>query len=330
MLVPPVTFYLRQLEIQKPLNGDIMIKFSFVIPAYNEENNIPLIYDKLYKLMERMNGDFEILFINDGSKDKTLEVLKDFATKDKRVKVLNFSRNFGHQAALTAGIDHAKGEAIITLDCDLQDPPEIIESMIKEWEKGYKIVYARKVKRSDNFLKKYTALLYYKIVDNFSDVDIPRNVGDFRLTDRTVLESLRTMKEKSRYLRGMVAWLGYKYTFVDFDRPERIHGTTHYTWSKMIKLGMDGILNFSLIPLKMGFVLGLMSIFSGIFMIVYFIVDITLNRVNYPLYKWIVVIIMMFVGFQFMLLWIMGEYIGRIYDETRDRPLYVLDEKINL
>ncbi len=128
----------------------------------------------------------------------------------------------------------------------------------------------------------------------------------------------------------MVAWLGYKYTFVDFDRPERIHGTTHYTWSKMIKLGMDGILNFSLIPLKMGFVLGLMSIFSGIFMIVYFIVDIILNKVNYPLYKWIVVIIMMFVGFQFMLLWIMGEYIGRIYDETRDRPLYVLDEKINL
>ncbi len=308
-----------------------MQKISFVVPVYNEAENISLLYSKIIDLMVKVKGEWELIFINDGSNDNTLAILKKYSSKDKRIKYLNLSRNFGHQAALTAGLDHVADDvmAVISLDCDLQDPPEVIEKMINKWQEGYDIIYARRKNRHDLFIKKYTAILYYKVLDKFSEVNIPRNVGDFRLIDKKVLEHLKGMREKARYLRGMVAWLGFKYTFVDFDRPKRIHGNTGYTVQKMSKLAMDGLLNFSFLPLKIGLLLGILSITLGVFITLYMCVDVFFYNIYYPLYKWLVVFLFMFMGFQFMLIWILGEYIARIYDESKQRPLYVIEGKVN-
>ena len=302
-------------------------KYSLVIPVYNEEANLQELNSEIKQVMSKLNESYEVIYINDGSRDRSLLVLRDLVKKDKNIKFLSFSRNFGHQAALTAGLDHAKGQAIISMDSDLQDPPQLLPEMIKKWKQGYEIVYARRKRRHDSFFKKYTALAYYRLLNKFSEVKIPRNVGDFRLIDRKVLDELKGMREKARYLRGMVAWLGFRFTFVDFDRPERKNGKTNYTLTKMARLAMNGILNFSLLPLKLGLFMGLASIFVGIIFLIYMIIDILLNSTIYQLYKWLAVILLIFAGIQFMFLWIIGEYIGRIHNETKDRPLYVIREK---
>lgn len=307
-----------------------MEKFSFVIPSYNEALNIPVIYEKIVREMEAISQNWEIIYVNDGSKDNTMEVLRDMSAKDERVKWIDLSRNFGHQAALTAGLDYANGDAVISMDCDMQDPPELIGQMISEWKKGFKIVYARRKNRKDGFLKKTTAVWYYKILYKFSDTKIPRNVADFRLVDKIVLTELRTMTEHSRYLRGMVSWLGFSHTFVDFDRPERLHGQAGYTWGKSLKLAMDGIMNFSLAPMKLAFWLGvLFNVLGGLFLL-YMTLDTLINHVRYELIKWLTVAIFMAVGLQYVLLWIMGEYIGRIYEESKNRPVYIIRNKGNL
>lgn len=304
--------------------------FSFVIPVWNEEKNIPLVYDKLIEILPQINADAEFIFINDGSTDNSLAELDKLANYDKRVRYINFSRNFGHQAALTAGLQYSQGDAVVTLDCDLQDPPEVIVEMAKLWKnENYEIVYARRRNRHDNFFKKYTAILYYKLLEKFSDVRIPRNVGDFRLMDKKVVNIINKMPEKARYLRGMVAWVGYRYTFVDFDRPERLHGKTGYTLKKMVKLAMDGLFNFSLLPLRAGLVMGVLSIFLGIGFIIYMLVDIGINNVVYPLYKFLTVILFIFMGFSFITTWLLGEYIGRIYEEIKQRPLYIIQDMTN-
>ncbi|MBP7708288.1 glycosyltransferase family 2 protein [Candidatus Pacearchaeota archaeon] len=303
----------------------VKLDYSVVVPVYNEQGNILEIYKRLSKVFEKQS--WELIFINDCSKDKSLEILKKLSGRIKEVKYLSFSRNFGHQAALTAGMDHAQGRAIITLDCDLQDPPELILEMIQKWKDGNDVVYARRRNRKDNFLKKWTALGYYKLLDKFSEVKIPRNVGDFRLVDRKVLDQLKGMKEKARYLRGMVAWLGFKYDFVDFDRPERENGETGYTLTKMARLAMDGILNFSMLPLKLGLLIGMISILSGGIFLLYMIIDtLRIGLGEYPLYKWLSVGFLIMMGFLFILMWLLGEYVGRIYDETKDRPIYVIRE----
>ncbi len=305
-------------------------RYSFVIPAYNEEKNIPLIYDKIKAIMSDKSDNFELVFINDGSKDGTLFVLAELANADKKVKYINFSRNFGHQAALTAGLQYATGDAIITLDCDLQDPPEVVSEMIAKWNDGYDIVYARRRNRSDKFFKKQTAIMYYKLLDKFSDVKIPRNVGDFRLIDKKVSNVINSMPERARYLRGMVAWVGFKHTFVDFDRPERIHGETNYTLSKMLKLAMDGLFNFSNLPLRLGLILGVLSILTGLTFLGYMIGDVIVNKVVYQLYKVLTVVLFIFTGFSFVIMWILGEYIGRIYDEIKKRPLFIISGTANI
>ncbi len=304
--------------------------YSIVVPCHNESRNVVVLYNKLIKLFKDSEiSDFEVILVNDGSTDETLNQIESICIQDKKVKCLNFSRNFGHQAAITAGMDYASGDAIITMDCDMQDPPGVILDMIDKWEEGFQVVYARRKNRKDSFFKKYSAILYYKLLDKFSEVKIPRNVGDFRLIDRKVLDQLKEMKEQARYLRGMVAWLGFKYTFVDYSRPERIHGKTSYTLTKMMRLAMDGILNFSLFPLKVGLMLGMLSIIAGLFFLLYMTGDALIFHTEYPLYKWLVVIAVMLMGFQFMLFWILGEYVGRIYNESKGRPIYVVNEKIN-
>jgi len=200
--------------------------------------------------------------------------------------------------------------------------------MLKKWEKGYEIVYARRKNRKDGILKKITAKIYYLLLDSVSEVSMPRNVGDFRLIDRKVLTELKKCREKYRYLRGMVAWIGFKSSFVDFDRPNRVNGETAYTWKKMIKFAMDGFTGFSMFPLKIASYVGVFVILTGILMFLYVSYDFLLNNTPYPLYKWLVILVYIFIGVQFVLMWLIGEYIGRIHDQQKERPLYVIKETI--
>ena len=303
---------------------------SVVVPAYNEEGNIVPFYEALAEVFARPGMDrfeAEILFVDDGSTDATPARIREVASCDPRVRGISFSRNFGHQAALTAGIERARGDATVTIDCDLQDPPELIPELVAKWEEGNQVVYARRRGRIDRPFKRITAGLYYRLMARVSEVDMPRQVGDFRLIDRVALDNLIRLHEHARYLRGMVAWLGFRYDFVDFDRPERIHGETHYTLSKMVKLAMDGLLNFTFLPLKIGLWIGLLTIIVSAAFLAYMIVDV-LRGVPYPLFKWLTVILFGFMGGQFMLLWILGEYVSRIYSDVRRRPLYVVREEI--
>lgn len=303
------------------------VDISIVIPVFNEEENIPLMLKELKQVLSKMEMSYECLFVNDGSGDRTLEVLKELAAKDISVKFLDLTRNFGQQAALTAGLDHAKGRAIITMDCDFQDPPELLEKMIQKWAEGALMVCARRSTRNDKFFKKYSALFYYKVLNKFSDIQIAGNIGDFRLVDRRVLVSLKGMREKGRYLRGMVAWLGYKFEVVDYERPERVTGKTGFSLLKMVRLGMTGILNFSLLPLRLGLVLGFISVFVGFGFLCYIAVDTLVFNEIYPLYKWLSVVTFIFVGFLFILVWILAEYVGQIYNEAKGRPIYVVNER---
>lgn len=305
---------------------------SIVVPAYREEKNIFLLYDEVSRVLAQKKDTYtyEIVFINDGSPDHTWEKIAELCAKYDWVKGINLSRNFGHQAALSAWLDVVEWDVIVSMDADMQDPPSLILDMITRWEKWYDVVYARRVNRNDNFVKKYTAIVYYKILSLVSDTQIPRNVGDFRLIDKKVLLVFRWLKEKDRYIRGMFAWLWFKTDFVDFNRPERIHGETGYTWKKMFKLASDGILNFSTFPLKIGAFIGIFMIVLSAFFFMYIVLDTLITGVYYPLYKWLSIAGFGVMGLQFIFLWILGEYIGRIYNETRERPLYIVSERINI
>jgi polyisoprenyl-phosphate glycosyltransferase len=306
-------------------------KISIVIPIYNEEDNLVLIYSTVTEILQTVSEhyDYELILVNDGSKDSSWSIITQLAFNDPCIKALNFSRNFGHQMALTAGYDIASGDAIISIDADLQDPPHLILDMIKAWQQGSAIVYARRINRQDSFLKKFTAIIYYRFLDYVSDIKIPRNVGDYRLIDKKVLQTIQECREKSRYLRGMVAWTGFKHTFIDFNRPNRHAGKTGYTWSKMFKLAFDGLTGFSLFPLKIAAFVGIFVIATGLLMFSYISLDALLFGVNYPLFKWLVTIIYIFMGLQFILLWLIGEYIGRIHEQQKNRPLYIVDRMIN-
>ena len=307
------------------------VDISIVLPAYNEDENIGPFYEALKQQLNEHNGELthEIIFVNDGSEDQTWARICALVETDPTVHGIRLSRNFGHQAALTAGMKKARGRAVITMDCDLQDPPSLIPEMIRKWQSGTRIIYARRISRHDRPFKRWTADLYYRILARSSEFNIPRDVGDFRLLDRLALDKLMTLDEHAQYLRGMVAWLGYSHDFVDFDRPERIHGETNYTLRKMANLAMDGMLSFTFLPLRIGMAVGMLSILlSGLFFI-YMAFDAIIMDATYPLYKWLIVLIMAFVGAQFMFLWIVGEYVGRIYNDVRKRPLYVIAEEID-
>lgn len=302
---------------------------SIVIPVLNEEKNIPLIFEKLSSVLKGVIAN-EILFINDGSTDSSLKEITELANATNHVKFINFTRNFGHQAALTAGMDHAMGDIIVTMDCDLQDPPELILEMLKKWEEGALVVYGRRKERDDTFLKKTTAKAYYSIFRSVSDVSTIGDIGDFRLIDKKVLGEVKKMNEKSRYLRGMISWLGFNYAIVDYERPLRKTGKTGFSFRKMIRFAMDGILSFSLLPLKIGFIIGSLCIITGLLFLGYISYDALINHVNYPLYKWLVVVLMLLLGFMFILLWVLAEYIGRIFEEAKGRPVYVIQNTGNI
>jgi glycosyltransferase involved in cell wall biosynthesis len=305
------------------------IKLSIVIPVFNEETNIPILYGRLTEVLKEVIS-YEVIFVNDGSRDNSLTLISEIARKDPQTKYINLTRNFGQQAALTAGLDFATGDIVVTIDCDMQDPPELILEMLKKWQEGALVVYGKRKERSDNFLKKYSAKVYYSIFQRVAEISNAGDIGEFRLIDKKVLGELKKMNEKSRYLRGMISWLGFNFAVIEYDRPLRKYGKTGFSVVKMVRLAMDGILSFSLLPLKLGFVIGVLCLLTGLIFLGYISYDALINHVDYPLYKWLVVTLFLLLGFMFILLWIVAEYIGRIFDETKGRPIYVISNTGNI
>lgn len=309
-----------------------MKKISIVIPVFNEEKNLPTLYEQLTKLAQEYHNTytFEYIYVNDGSHDNSWNIITKQAQINPAVKGILFSRNFGHQLALSAGYDHTTGDAVISMDADMQTPTVIIHQFIHAWEQGADIVYAQRSGREDTFFKKITAHWYYKLLEKVGETKIPHDVCDFRLLDKKVVLELRKCKEHARYLRGMVAWLGFKQVFVPYVHVKRVAGTSGYTWKKMFKLAFDGLAGFSVFPLRIAAYIGSFVILTGCAMFAYITFDTILHHVYYPLFKWLVTIIYIFMGLQFILLWFIGEYIGRIYEEEKGRPLYIVSEKIGL
>ncbi|MBC1209932.1 glycosyltransferase family 2 protein [Listeria booriae] len=301
-------------------------KISVVIPLYNEEAVIEQTYTRLKDVMETLAMDYELLFVNDGSKDKTLQLVQTLSFADKHVKCLAFSRNFGHQIAITAGTDYASGDAVVVIDADLQDPPELIPEMIQKWQDGFDVVYAKRIKRNgESFFKKWSAKMFYRTLHRLTDVEIPVDTGDFRLMDKKVYTELKKINEKNPFVRGLVSWLGFQQVALEYEREERAAGETKYPLKKMVKLSLDGLTSFSHQPLKMASYAGVtLSIAGFIYMLVVLFQTIfTATTVN----GWssIIIIQLLFSGFVLIILGMIGEYIGRIYDEVKDRPLYIVE-----
>lgn len=305
---------------------------SVILPVLNEQHNIPLIYQKLKTVFDTQLPEYtyEMCFINDGSTDNSWPIIQELAAKDISIKALSFSRNFGYQTALTAGYDTVQGDAIISMDSDLQHPPELIPDFIKCWQLGAKIVYARRIGRKDTWFKRVTAAIFHRLLNKISHINIPHGVSDFRLIDASVHKVISSYRNESPFWRGVIAWTGFKPAYVDFYQPNRIHGFTGYTWSKLIRIAFDGITGFSLVPLRMAAFWGIFMMCTGFMMSCYLMVRIMLDIVQYPLFKMLVIVMYMFMGIQFLLLWILGEYIGRIAQAQINRPLYIINQSINM
>lgn len=299
---------------------------------YNEEEVIMETYKRLKAVMDETGEKYELIFVNDGSRDKTRDLAAAICYKDKNVKLIDFARNFGHQVAISAGMDNSSGDAVVVIDADLQDPPEVIPQMIAKWREGFDVVYGKRLKREgDSFFKKFTAKIFYRTLNKLTDTEIPVDTGDFRLIDRKVCDALKNnISEKNRYVRGIISWLGFKSAPVEFVREKRFAGTTKYPLKKMLKFASDAIMSFSLKPLKLATYLGVgISIASFIYMLVLIILK--LCGVLSTVLGWtsIVAISLFFNGLILMILGILGSYIGRIYEEVKGRPLYVIQDKIN-
>lgn len=310
-----------------------MKKISVVIPAYNEEEVIEKCCNRVEKILKEINNyEYEIIFINDGSKDKTLGILEKLASNNEKIKIISFSRNFGHQAAVTAGIRETIGDAVVIIDADLQDPPELIPDMLKYWEQGNEVIYGKRKKRKgESAFKLLTAKMFYKTLNALSDTDIPKDTGDFRLVDRKVIDVINNMPEHNKFLRGLFSWVGFKQIPYEYDRQERIAGKTKYPLRKMMKLASDGIISFSTKPLKLVGTLGIISIIISIAILIYALISFAFKLNNLSAgWTSIMVAVTFFAGVQLLSIWIISEYIGRIYDETKQRPQYIIDKKINI
>lgn len=304
-------------------------KYSIIVPVYNEEEAIPLFYKATIPVMEKLNEPFEIIFINDGSRDKTINVLTELADKDHRIKVLSFSRNFGQQNAIFCGLEHATGDAMIPIDVDLQDPVETIPLMIEKWKEGYQIVHGKRTKRKgETFFKKITSALYLKFLKSISGLDIPKDVGEFKLLDRKVVDVLNSMPEHDRYLRGLASWVGFKQTEVSFVRKERAVGETKYSLKKMIKLATNSITNMSTWPLTLSTKTG---IFGGLLSVICFLLFIVLAccKITLPLTAWLFPTITLSFSLLFIFNGFSNIYIKKAYEESQDRPRYIVAEKLN-
>ncbi len=305
---------------------------SVVVPMYYEEKVAEECCRRLRNVMEGCGYEYELVIVNDGSRDGTMDILEGIAAKDKRVKVIGFSRNFGHQVAVTAGIDKARGNAIVVIDADLQDPPELIIEMLRLWEQGYQVVYAkRKRRKGESIFKRASASLFYRLLDKLSDTRIPLDTGDFRLIDARVADELRRMREKNRFLRGMISWIGFKQIPVEYEREERFAGETKYPLKKMIKLALDGIISFSSKPLKLSQYLGFFAVFCAMGIFLYSLIYRLAGGARLVTgWASIMTTVAFLGGVQLISIGILGEYIGRMYDESKARPLYIIEKEINI
>lgn len=303
-------------------------KYSFVVPIYNEENTIPELYRRLNGVIDRLDGFVEVILVDDGSRDRSLLLLRNLREADSRICYLSFARNFGHQIAVTAGLKFARGQVVIILDADLQDPPELIPDLIAQWQQGYQVVYAqRRQRRQEKWFKRLMAYLFYRLLRRLADVEIPSDTGDFCLLDRRVVDVLNAMPERNRYIRGLRAWVGFKQTAIYFDRDPRFAGEVKYTFRKSFALAVNGIVSFSTVPLRLSTYVGLLAALLGIIMAILVIYW----RIFYPDSPLTGLAIVMSSSFflgavQLVCIGILGEYIGRIYEEVKGRPLYTLYE----
>ena len=311
----------------------MMRKISVVIPMYYEEEVAEECYKRMTEVLKRVEDyDYELICVNDGSKDRTLSILEELASKDERLKVISFSRNFGHQCAVTAGLKYVTGDCAVIIDADMQDPPELLPDMLKLWEAGNEVIYGkRKTREGETFFKLFTAKMFYKILNALSDVEIPKDTGDFRLVDKKVIDVINSMPEHNKFLRGLWGWIGFKQVAFEYERKDRFAGKTKYPLKKMLKLASDGIIGFSTKPLKLVGGLGIISIFLSFVILIYAILSFVF-RWNNLTSGWasIMVAITFFSGVQLLSIWIMSEYIGRIYDESKSRPQYIIDKVINI
>ena len=307
------------------MNTDILI--SIVIPAYNEQEVLPAFHARLTTALAQLSYSIEIVYINDGSTDGTLLILEDLYAKDAHVALVDLSRNFGKEIALTAGLHKAQGDAVIVIDADLQDPPEVIPQLIKEWENGFDVVYARRSQRKgESWLKKTSAASFYRIIQRLSKVSIPEDTGDFRLLSRRAVEALNTLPEQHRFMKGLFAWIGYKQKAVYYDRDPRFAGTSKWNYWKLWNFAIDGITSFTTAPLKFATYIGFLTAFIAFIYGSYILIDTLMFGNPVPGYPSLIVIILFLGGVQLMAIGVVGEYVGRIFTETKQRPLYFLNE----
>ncbi|MEM7716945.1 MAG: glycosyltransferase family 2 protein [Cyanobacteria bacterium P01_A01_bin.68] len=301
---------------------------SIIIPIYNEEENIPELYRRLENVIKQLNGEAELIFIDDGSRDNSLKLIRQIYERDYRFNYISLARNFGHQIAVTAGLNNVRGQAVIVMDADLQDPPELILKMIEKWRQGYQVVYAQRLSRKkESILKRFTAYAFYRILRRLADVNIPPDTGDFCLMDREIVDILNAMPERNRYIRGLRAWVGFRQTAIEFERDPRFAGKVKYSFAKSWALAINGIISFSRVPLKLATYLGMLSAAAALLMILlvlyWRLFDPASPLIGYTL----ITIALFFLGsVQLFCIGILGEYIGRIYEEVKGRPIYTVKE----
>jgi polyisoprenyl-phosphate glycosyltransferase len=314
--------------LPRPISAPLRPVYSVVAPVFNEQETLPHFYARVTEVMEGLGEPFELVLVNDGSRDESYKVMRELVEKDPRVRVINFSRNFGHQMAVSAGLDHARGEAVVIIDSDLQDPPEVIVELAAKWRAGAEVVYAQRRKRpGETRFKLFTASVFYRLISRITTMDLPRDTGDFRLLDRKVVDTLITMREHNRFMRGLSVWVGFRQEAVLYDRKERFAGTTKYPLLKMIRLSVDAITGFSYAPLQLATTIGF--ILAGISLVgVAIAVPVRIFGGGIQGQGTTLIVVLLLGGIQLIFLGIIGEYLGRIYDEVRDRPLYIVHDLV--
>jgi dolichol-phosphate mannosyltransferase len=301
---------------------------SIIIPIYNEEENIRELYHRLQSVIEQLDGEAELIFVDDGSRDNSLNLIREIYERDYHVKYISLARNFGHQIAVTAGLNNVIGKAVVVMDADLQDPPELVLPMIEKWRQGYQVVYAQRLfRKKESALKKFTAYAFYRVLRRLADVNIPADTGDFCLMDREIVDILNAMPERNRYIRGLRAWVGFRQTAIPFERDPRFAGKVKYSFAKSWALAINGIISFSRVPLKLATYLGMLSAAAALLMILlvlyWRLFDPASPLIGYTL----ITIALFFLGsVQLFCIGILGEYIGRIYEEVKGRPIYTVKE----
>jgi polyisoprenyl-phosphate glycosyltransferase len=303
------------------------IRYSFVIPVFNERETLPELHQRLSQVIDGLDGEAELLFVDDCSHDGSYELLAELGRQDGRIRVLRFARNFGHQVAITAGLDHAAGDAVIVMDADLQDPPEVVPDLVARWQEGYEVIYAVRARRSgESWFKRKTAAWFYRVLRWIAHVEMPLDAGDFRLVDRRAVDAFRSMRERGRYVRGMFSWVGFRQIGVPYDRAERYAGEPKYSYRKSLTLAIDGLVSFSNAPLRValvaGFVFSSLAFLVGVFAIVAKLA----GAFVVPGWASILVVISFLGGIQLTLMGMLGLYVGRIYEEVKARPIYILRE----